>query len=703
MKRKIELEKEVDKLKSDPQYIDFFSKIIRQKLGENREVIQKIILEAIENYQQNNEPKIYGKLLLLKFAFHSLYSEFNDAIKVGEELLQHLKIFPDEEAMMEVQVGLFRTYLKKGMFQEAICQREKVLSHLKEVKDSNIHTKLMFTTVKLYMSLKEYKKAEKQIQHIKGMDKWLNPKDSLYLYMLELEMALEQEQLEEATEYSHKAYGLAVQLKEEKHRECELGEVLRLRAILNAKRKLQMQPDKDFKEAAILNKSYPEAYVKTLLNWASYLIEEKKLDEAERKLNEAMPVMEEIDSNLLRVKASEVLRQLYETKEQWELAYQMVKDIQQYERGMSYNEIDLQDNELEGKLSLNEQNEFLSIYSHLQKIVNATQVLSASVTVEDLQEVIRKELANMIPMDVMGIAINEGSRLEYNMYDLEHKGWLARENDMVRHTMRLAERCTQLQVDMIIQNGSFEEYSIANIIHSTTGMKLQSIMIMHLKVEKQVIGAVTIGSYEADAYSQKDIETAKIMASYLGLILKNTHLYQEIDYLSEHDELTSLLSRRAILKNAERRFKENYKKCQKTAVILLDIDNFKSINRRYGYELGDVVLSKIGEIIKGYLRPEDYAGRYNGEEFMVILDGLNQEQANKVAEEIQTDLRKQVFDTKRDKNITATLSGGVYICDEYTLHFSDAIQFADHALYRAKLLGKNRIVDYQVSKSNKYA
>ena len=94
-----------------------------------------------------------------------------------------------------------------------------------------------------------------------------------------------------------------------------------------------------------------------------------------------------------------------------------------------------------------------------------------------------------------------------------------------------------------------------------------------------------------------------------------------------------------------------------------------------------------------------YVGHYMGEEFLIIIGESSYKEAVNVAECIKKQLANECFKVDKldkEKDIQVTLSGGVYICDEYTLNFKDAIRFADHALYRARLLGKNRIISYSL-------
>ena len=103
--------------------------------------------------------------------------------------------------------------------------------------------------------------------------------------------------------------------------------------------------------------------------------------------------------------------------------------------------------------------------------------------------------------------------------------------------------------------------------------------------------------------------------------------------------------------------------------MMLDTDFFKQVNDRHGHQVGDEVLVKIGEILKGVVRKEDYVGRYGGEEFLLVLDNLSEKEVIKVCKRIKKALSESHFETKKDAHIKVTVSGGFYTCNEYTLNF----------------------------------
>jgi diguanylate cyclase (GGDEF)-like protein len=129
------------------------------------------------------------------------------------------------------------------------------------------------------------------------------------------------------------------------------------------------------------------------------------------------------------------------------------------------------------------------------------------------------------------------------------------------------------------------------------------------------------------------------------------------------------------------------------SVIMLDIDDFKQFNDRFGHPKGDMVLKAVSSVIRQNLREIDVAARYGGEEFVVVLPETDVAGALAVAERIRTSMEEypHIADEQGER-VTQTISLGVAT---YPLHASDGaslIEAADQAMYRAKRAGKNRVV-----------
>jgi len=125
------------------------------------------------------------------------------------------------------------------------------------------------------------------------------------------------------------------------------------------------------------------------------------------------------------------------------------------------------------------------------------------------------------------------------------------------------------------------------------------------------------------------------------------------------------------------------------SLIFIDIDHFKNYNDNYGHPAGDVVLKTIGQLINSHLRVIDSGYRYGGEEFTIILPETDIYQARKVAERLQSVIKKHTFQPNGE-DVTITISVGVtqYKTGERILEF---VERADKAMYSSKNNGRDQI------------
>ncbi len=129
------------------------------------------------------------------------------------------------------------------------------------------------------------------------------------------------------------------------------------------------------------------------------------------------------------------------------------------------------------------------------------------------------------------------------------------------------------------------------------------------------------------------------------------------------------------------------------ALIMLDIDHFKSINDTYGHDTGDVVLREVAQTLRQSTRSEDLAARYGGEEFIVALPVSSADQATDRAERIRGDIEERTIRGPRGERIPVTASVGLVCAQpDQPTDVPSLIASADLCLYRAKKLGRNRVV-----------
>ena len=162
-------------------------------------------------------------------------------------------------------------------------------------------------------------------------------------------------------------------------------------------------------------------------------------------------------------------------------------------------------------------------------------------------------------------------------------------------------------------------------------------------------------------------------------------------HLADHDALTGLLNRRALVARLHEAVTQARPQHQPLALIFLDLDHFKSVNDRYGHQTGDACLRAVAAAIADELRPTDSLGRYGGEEFVALLPATTHEQAMAVGERIRRSI-ESLHVHARGNSLQTTISMGVASLTGPADTADDLIARADAALYRAKTLGRNCVV-----------
>ncbi len=161
-----------------------------------------------------------------------------------------------------------------------------------------------------------------------------------------------------------------------------------------------------------------------------------------------------------------------------------------------------------------------------------------------------------------------------------------------------------------------------------------------------------------------------------------------------YDNLTGIANRGAILDALHAELARAGRERSSVAVLLIDIDRFKSINDTCGHQAGDEILCEAAQRLKSAVRAYDAVGRYGGEEFLIVLSGCDEADACAQAERIRRTMAQEPFGARGDR-LHVTCSFGVAWRETACLDDADAmIREADLALYAAKARGRNRVESY---------
>jgi diguanylate cyclase (GGDEF)-like protein len=160
-------------------------------------------------------------------------------------------------------------------------------------------------------------------------------------------------------------------------------------------------------------------------------------------------------------------------------------------------------------------------------------------------------------------------------------------------------------------------------------------------------------------------------------------LEERLHYQALHDPLTDLPNRRLFMDRLGQALRRTMRWHHQVAVLFMDLDGFKVVNDSLGHEVGDLLLTVVAQRLRRCLRPEDTLARFGGDEFVVLIEALDDlAQAVQVAERITEELRKPFIMEGRDLYVLASI--GISLGDARTHHTDDLLREADTAMYRAK-------------------
>lgn len=250
-----------------------------------------------------------------------------------------------------------------------------------------------------------------------------------------------------------------------------------------------------------------------------------------------------------------------------------------------------------------------------------------------------------------------------------------------------------------------------NALNQIEGIK--STVFIPLRQKEQAIGVVWLGSINKSAQlNYSDKEMLEAVASYLGIAMENTRMYEEIEsqkgqiedlnsklskkviklqQIATHDYLTGLYNFgyfQSVLGNMLQANNRRNRQFESICLVMADIDHFKQFNDTYGHETGNVALKQVANIISDLARSADVVCRYGGEEFIVILPDCKIDGAVQFAERVRTKIEGTPV-IIGEQSINITISLGCAACDS-TCNPRACISKADAKLYNAKENGRNR-------------
>ena len=222
--------------------------------------------------------------------------------------------------------------------------------------------------------------------------------------------------------------------------------------------------------------------------------------------------------------------------------------------------------------------------------------------------------------------------------------------------------------------------------------KLRSAVVCPLYVnDNTFIGCLALYHLEANRYTEDHRRLLERIAEQAGPVIHNSIVFEQTQEDSLTDPLTGLPNRRSMFVHLSRELSRAERLKSQVALIVMDIDGFKTINDSYGHHIGDRALREVSLALQGALRHYDLCVRYAGDEFIVVLTDCSRETAEAKRRELQERVGQIELEVRTGKKLRLAASAGASVFPHDGANYETLLAEADHRMYRDKAVRRGRL------------
>src|SRR5579859_7486739 len=224
----------------------------------------------------------------------------------------------------------------------------------------------------------------------------------------------------------------------------------------------------------------------------------------------------------------------------------------------------------------------------------------------------------------------------------------------------------------------------ASRVDDATKWETRSVICIPLRSKLRVLGVIQLVNVEMEGFQDPELFFLQSLCDYAAIAIENARWVEKIQELTITDDCTGLYNARHLYKTLDTEVYRSSRFGYEFSVLFIDLDHFKTVNDTHGHLIGSKLLAEIGYLVKAQLRLIDFAFRYGGDEFVVLLPQTGKDQALVVARRLRDALRVSCFCKEEGLNLNVRASIGVatYPHDARTAH--DVIRQADGMMYMVK-------------------
>ena len=221
-------------------------------------------------------------------------------------------------------------------------------------------------------------------------------------------------------------------------------------------------------------------------------------------------------------------------------------------------------------------------------------------------------------------------------------------------------------------------------------MGLRSLYSVPIIARDKILGTICVGSHDSRNFVERDLRLLGSIASQIGVAIENAQLYERAVEIAFTDSLTGLYNRRYLMEQIRRELARAKRNKTAVSLIMIDVDDLKTVNDRFGHDQGDVLLKELARIIKTRARAADIAARLGGDEFVVLTPDTDLVGASEVGQRLWSEAHLSRI-RMDDREVGFSVCIGIASYPSHTTIAEGLLRKADEAMYEAKRAGKNRV------------
>ncbi|NFA60619.1 sensor domain-containing diguanylate cyclase [Clostridium sporogenes] len=311
------------------------------------------------------------------------------------------------------------------------------------------------------------------------------------------------------------------------------------------------------------------------------------------------------------------------------------------------------------------------------KIYHMTKDVSKQKNIDKIYETILQTAIDLIPKATQGSILIMDEKQEFNYvaiigYDNKLKNIKLNKKEVCLYRINRFKETAIIENPLKLDEKILDEEKI-NEFKELQALNISCIISAPIYIDNKLFGQINIDCIKENyIFKQEDLELMDYIKDELQLIIKSFMVKEELIHKANYDELTKIFNRRYF-----NEIMRNETKGSNKTLVLIDIDNFKTINDIYGHNTGDFILKAFANLIKRYLRDKDLFFRFGGDEFIVLFNNLDDKSVINFMENI----RRKVNNNKI-KGINIDFSYGISKLENYKLgNYDEIINLADKNMY----------------------